>query len=121
MKRMKSYPSFDEYFADQPARQRAIIGALRKVVKRVEPGLREAVKWGNGCWVGTKEPVAYVHSAPEYVQFGFFRGSALKDPKGLLEGEGKYVRHIKVHARREIDERAFTALLKQAARAERLR
>jgi hypothetical protein len=65
--------------------------------------------------VNGKENVAYVYSATGYVQFGFFGGSALKDPKGLLEGEGKYVRHIKVHAPGDIDKRAFASLLKQAA------
>jgi hypothetical protein len=49
------------------------------------------------------------------VQFGFFYGSSLKDPKGLLEGKGRYVRHIKVHDASEIDRRAFAALLKEAA------
>jgi hypothetical protein len=116
MKRMKAYASFDDYLADQKGRNRTIIGALRKFVKRVEPGLSEAVKWGNGCWVGKKGPVAYVYSATGYVQFGFFRGSELKDPRGLLEGEGKYVRHIKVHDPSEVDERAFASLLRQAAR-----
>jgi hypothetical protein len=49
------------------------------------------------------------------VQFGFFHGATLKDPKGLLEGKGKYVRHTKVRHVSGIDERAFAALLKQAA------
>ncbi|MBI4602128.1 MAG: DUF1801 domain-containing protein [Planctomycetes bacterium] len=44
-----------------------------------------------------------------------FHGSALKDPKGLLEGNGQYVRHIKVRRRSDIDKRAFASLLKQAA------
>jgi hypothetical protein len=57
-------------------------------VKRAEPRLAEAVKWGNGCWVGASGPVAYVHSASGYVQFCFFRGASLKDPKRLLEGNG---------------------------------
>src|SRR6202008_1931604 len=91
------------------------IRALRKFVKRVAPGLSETVKWGNGCWVGANGPVAYVYSATDYVQFGFFGGSTLKDPKGLLEGKGQYVRHIKVRRISEIDEPAFTALLRQAA------
>jgi hypothetical protein len=56
-----------------------------------------------------------VYSAAGYVQFGFFNGSSLKDPRGLLEGKGKYVRHIKVRNRSAIDERAFAALLQQAA------
>jgi len=50
------------------------------------------------------------------VQFGFFRGSMIEDPKKLLEGQGKFVRHIKVRAASDIDERAYGALLKQAAR-----
>jgi hypothetical protein len=114
--KMKAYASFDEYVAGQKPKNRAIIAALREFVKRVEPGLNEAVKWGNGCWVGKKGPVAYVYSATGYVQFGFFRGSSLKDPAGLLEGEAAYVRHVKVRDPSGIDERAFAALLRQAAR-----
>jgi len=49
------------------------------------------------------------------VQFGFFNGSSLKDPEGLLEGKGRYVRHIKVRAPSDIDQPAFEALLRQAA------
>jgi hypothetical protein len=114
---MKSYASFDEYLEAQSSGNQDIIRALRKFVKRIAPKLSEAVKWGNGCWIGSKGPVAYVYSDKEFVQFGFFHGSALKDPKGLLEGKGQYVRHIKVRNRTAIDERAFAALLRQAARA----
>lgn len=116
MQRMKAYASFDAYLADQKPRNRRIIQALRKFVRHKEPALNETVKWGNGCWVGARGPVAYVYSATEYVQFGFFRGAALKDPKRLLEGEGKYVRHVKLRKVAEIDEPALTALLEQAAR-----
>jgi hypothetical protein len=114
MKRMKAYGSFDDYLKDQSPKNQAIIRALRRFVKRAEPRLREAVKWGNGCWVGSNGPVAYVYSATGYVQFGFFRGSSLKDPRGLLEGMGQYVRHTKVRKPSGIDERAFAALLRQA-------
>ena len=115
--KMKAYSSFDEYVEDQSAKNRAIIRALRRFVRRVQPGLDESVKWGNGCCIGRDGPVAYVYSATGYVQFGFFRGSSLKDPKGLLEGSGRYVRHTKVRAPSGIDERAFAALLRQAAGA----
>ena len=115
MGKMKAYADFDEYLQDQSPKSRAIIRALRRFVKRIEPDLSEAVKWGNGCWIGSKGPVAYVYSDTQYVQFGFFNGSSLKDPKGLLEGKGQYVRHIKVRNRSAIDEPAFAALLRQAA------
>ena len=113
---MKTYADFDEYLEDQNVKNQEIIRALRKFVKRVEPRLQEAVKWGNGCWIGGNGPVAYVHSDTGYVQFGFFNGSSLTDPKGLLEGKGQYVRHIKVHSAADIDRTAFAALLRQAMR-----
>ena len=116
---MKAYASFDDYLKDQTAKNQKIIRALRTFVKKVEPGLHDAVKWGNGCWIGEHGPVAYVYSDAGYVQFGFFNGVALKDPKGLLEGKARYVRHIKVQDPSEIDRRTFAALLRQAAKSRR--
>ncbi len=114
MGKMKAYASFDAYLEDQNPKNQAIIRALRRFVKQAEPELSEAVKWGNGCWIGGSGPVAYVYSAPDYVQFGFLYGTSLKDPEGLLEGNRQYVRHIKVFDLSEIDETAFAALLRQA-------
>jgi hypothetical protein len=114
--KMKRYATFDEYLADQAPRNRSVIRALRQFVKRVAPQLQESVKWGNGCWLKGTVPVSYVYSAPDHVQFGFFAGSALKDPKGLLRGAGKFVRHVKVLKPSDIDERAMGALLRQAVR-----
>ena len=115
--KMKAYDSFNAYLRDQSAPNQKIIRALRKLVARAEPGLVEAVKYGNGCWIGEGGPVAYVYADAGFVQFGFLNGSSLKDPGGLLEGKARYVRHIKVHRPSEIDERAFAALLRQAAAA----
>ena len=114
--KIKKYASFDDYLDDQPPKHRTIIRALRKFVKRPEPELEESVKWGNGCWVKGKAFISYVYSAPDHVQFGFVRGSSLKDPKGLLEGNGQYVRHVKVRKSADIDEKVFKAFLRQAAR-----
>jgi len=114
MAKMPSYPPFDAYLAAQSPRHRTIIRELRKFVRRTAPHLQESVKWSNGCWLKGKLPVSYVYAAPDYVQFGFINGSKLKDPQKLLEGNGQYVRHIKVRRRSEIDVRAFARLLKQA-------
>src|SRR5262249_50087850 len=114
--KMKAYATFAKYLADQSPRNQGIIRALRKFVKQVAPQLQESVKWGKVCWVKGKVPVAYVYSARDHVQFGFFRGATLRDPEGLLQGEGKFVRHIKLSRQADFDEEAFKALLRQAAR-----
>jgi hypothetical protein len=114
MPKMKAYASFDLYLAGQSPKNQTLIRALRKLVKRTAPELVESVKWGNGCWLNGKAPVAYVYAEKECVQFGFIQGSFLRDPRGLLQGEGTFVRHTKVRALADIDEVAFAELLLQA-------
>lgn len=115
-KKMKAYASFDLYLADRTPPQRRLIKALRTFVATTAPHLVEAVKWGNGCWLADGKPVAYVYADTDHVQFGFLRGAAFADPRGLLQGNGQYVRHVKVRQPGDIDEVAFTALLQQALR-----
>lgn len=112
--KMKAYATFDLYLKDQPAKNRSLIRALRLFVRKTAPKLEESVKWGNGCWVKGKIPIAYVYSAPDHVQFGFIRGSSLDDPKKLLQGNGQYVRHVKVRKLADIDRKAFKAFLREA-------
>jgi hypothetical protein len=112
--KMKQYPSFDEFYRDQSPKTRATLRALRKFVKGAAPRLVESVKWGNGCWLLDDAPIAFAHIEPDHVQFGFFHGAGLKDPKELLQGSAKYVRHIKLRKPADLDAAAFKALLKQA-------
>jgi len=113
---MQVYTSFEHFTRSQSPKNRGIIGALRKLVREVAPTLEETVKWGNGCWQNDSLPVAYAHCEGDHVQFGFFGGSLLKDTKNMLEGGGKYVRHVKIRSPKEIDAKALTALIRQAAR-----
>lgn len=114
MPKMKAYETFDLYLADQPPKNKTIIRALRKLVAKTAPKLVESVKWGNGCWLRGKVPVAYVYSDTGYVQFGFIHGSRVPDPKQILHGKGAYVRHIKVHKTSDIDAPTFAKYLRQA-------
>lgn len=113
---MKAYASFGAFQADQSAKHRAILRALRRLVRGVAPDLVEGVKWGNGCWIGASGPVAFAHVEPDHVQFGFFAGAQLKDPRKLLEGRAKYVRHVKLRRAEDVDAAALAALLREAAR-----
>lgn len=84
-------------------------------MRRAALTLQGTVKWGNGCWVKGGRNAAFVHVEPDHVQFGFFYGATLTDPKGLLQGKGRYVRHVKLRAPSDVDARALAGLLRQAA------
>jgi hypothetical protein len=116
MPKMKSYASFDAYLADQASDKQRIIRELREFVAATAPTLVEAVKWGNGCWLEGKVPVAYVYAGGPGVQFGFLLGSRLSDPRKLLQGKAAHVRHIPLSSAREVDPAVLAPYLRQAVR-----
>ena len=110
---MKAYASFAEWKKDQSPKNIRLINALARVIEATAPHLSRAVKWGQGCWLGEGSPRIYIHAAKDHVQFGFYRGSSLKDPKHMLVGSGQYVRHVKVRTAGDINRTAFAALISQ--------
>lgn len=61
-------------------------------------------------------PFAYVGVFKDHVNVGFFHGTSLPDPAGLLEGTGKYMRHVKVRPGHAFDSSALEALVTAAYR-----
>jgi len=57
---------------------------------------------------------AYVNAFTAHVNVGFFRGAELADPNGLLEGTGKFMRHVKLKPGRDLDAAALTTLVETA-------
>jgi len=90
--------------------QQPIVEDLRDFVFASAPHLMEKLKWGNPTYIG-KSNVCWIISYRDHVDFGFFRGTELPDPKGILEGTGKGLRHVKIYRRDDIPERPLRPLL----------
>ncbi len=114
---MKTYNSFGSWYEDQSTKNRKIITRLRQLVGRVAPKLVETSKWTNGVWLKGALPIIYLHTEADHVQFGFFAGATFTDPKNLLRGQGKHVRHIRVDRIEDIDEAVFATMIRKAVRA----
>jgi hypothetical protein len=56
----------------------------------------------------------YVNAFTSHVNVGFFRGAEIADPESLLQGTGKFMRHVKLRPDLEIDPAALTRLIKTA-------
>jgi hypothetical protein len=56
----------------------------------------------------------YVNVFKNHVNVGFFRGAEISDPEGILEGTGKFMRHVKLGPDREVDAAALTNLIETA-------
>jgi len=57
---------------------------------------------------------AYVHAFRSHVNVGFFRGAEIPDPDGLLEGTGRFMRHVKLRPGRDVPEAALMKLIATA-------
>jgi hypothetical protein len=112
---MKAYVSYADWKRDQSPKNRKLIAALEQLVGQAAPQLTTSVKWSQGCFVDDAGPRAYIHAEDDHVQLGFYNGSSLKDPRGLLEGKGKYVRFVKIRTTADIDGAAMSELIAQAA------
>ena len=59
---------------------------------------------------------AYVNAFKAHVNVGFFRGAEIADPERLLEGTGKFMRHVKLRAERNVDATTLMTLIETAYR-----
>ncbi len=70
----------------------------------------------DGCPVAClgDAPFGYVNVFRSHVNVGFFHGAALADPAGLLEGAGKFMRHVKLRPGTAVNARALNRLIDAA-------
>ncbi len=57
---------------------------------------------------------AYVNAFNAHVNVGFFCGAEIVDPGRLLEGTGKFMRHVKLRPDRDVDAKALRQLIETA-------
>ncbi|HKV95711.1 MAG TPA: DUF1801 domain-containing protein [Candidatus Angelobacter sp.] len=59
-------------------------------------------------------PFGYVNVFTSHVNVGFFHGAALPDPARLLQGNGKFMRHVKLRPATPINIAALSRLIDAA-------
>jgi hypothetical protein len=106
----------DGFFAKQPAQLRPILETLRDLADEAAPEAEKSLKWGMPVYTiggvmtfalgGHKSHVKLVLAGPP----GLFA-----DPSGLLAGEGKTGRHLKVRTLDELPRDAVRGWLRAAA------
>ena len=56
----------------------------------------------------------YVNAFTAHVNVGFFRGAEIADPARLLEGTGRFMRHVKLRPGADVDGAALEKLIETA-------
>ena len=105
----------DDWFDSQSGEQGELLLRLREIVRSSGADFEESIKWGQPCY-SLNSLVCYLNNFTSHVAFGFHQGAHLDDPLGLLVGQGKNMRHIKIHNVRDVRRAAFKTLIQAAIR-----
>ncbi len=99
-------------------RVQAKLGAIAQrwfeVIRNCGSDVRELLHDGHPTACVGDAAFAYVNAFTAHVNVGFFRGAELADPAGVLEGTGKFMRHVKLRPDDQINAAALTALIEAA-------
>ena len=89
-------PAIDAWMKQRAGELGAIARRWFDVMRSCGDEVRELMH--DGCPVAClgDAPFGYVNVFTAHVNVGFFHGSALPDPSRLLQGEGKFMRHVKL-------------------------
>jgi hypothetical protein len=107
----------DRYTPEIARRARAILKKMRELL----PGAFEfvydnysALAIGFSPTDRPSKAVLSIALYPRWINLFFLRGAALPDPKKLLQGSGKQVRHVRIDDAALLDDPAIVALIKAA-------
>ncbi len=114
-------PAIDAWMQARPGPLGELARHWFAVMRRCGPDIRELLhdKHPTAC-VG-EAAFCYVNVFTAHVNVGFFLGAELADPDGLLEGEGKFMRHVKLRPQTPMDAGALEALIRRACEDMRVR
>jgi hypothetical protein len=89
-------PAIDAWLNERDEELGAIAREWFEAMRECGDDVRELMH--DGCPVACLGdlPFGYVNVFTSHVNVGFFQGAALPDPDGLLQGAGKFMRHVKL-------------------------
>ncbi len=93
----------DAFFTKQPLHLRAILEELRTMVEAAAPMAQSSLKWGMPFFTIDGEHLCALAGFKAHVNL-ILAGppGTFVDPKGLLEGDGKTGRHLKLRKLEEL-------------------
>jgi hypothetical protein len=107
-------PAIEAWFERHEGELGAIARRWFEVMRQCGDEVREL--FHDGCPVACfgDAPFAYVNIFTYHVNVGFFQGASLPDPAGMLEGNGKRMRHVKLRPETPTNAAALHKLIETA-------
>jgi len=107
-------PAIDAWIRNHTGELGAIAHRWFEVMRNCGDEVRELLH--DGCPVAClgDAPFGYVNVFTSHVNVGFFHGASLPDPARLLQGEGRFMRHVKLRPGVAVNAAALSRLIEAA-------
>jgi len=111
---LKRDPAIDSWMKEHAGELGEIAHQWFEAMRKCGDEVRELLH--DGCPVAClgDAPFGYVNVFTSHVNVGFFHGASLRDPAGLLEGNGKSMRHVKLRPEAATNPAALSKLIDMA-------
>src|ERR1700751_6045855 len=107
-------PAIDAWMKNHTGELGAIAWLWFRVMRKCGDEVRELLHDGAPTACLGDAPFGYVNVFTSHVNVGFFHGAALRDPARLLQGNGKFMRHVKLRPGTATNEAALNRLIEDA-------
>ncbi|MCC7043063.1 MAG: DUF1801 domain-containing protein [Acidobacteria bacterium] len=107
-------PAVDAWMRERDADLGSVARRWFEVMRACGDDVRELLHDGHPTACVGDAAFAYVNVFTAHVNVGFFQGAALDDPDGLLEGTGRFMRHVKLRPGLQVDDDALGSLIRSA-------
>lgn len=111
---VKRDPAIEAWMLKQSDELAPIAKRWFEVMRDCGDDVRELLHDGHPTACIGDAAFGYVNAFRTHVNVGFFRGAEIADPDRLLEGTGKFMRHVKLRPDKDLDSAALTKLIKAA-------
>ena len=111
---VKRDPAIEAWMHAHSGELGAIAEHWFEVMRACGDDVRELLHDGHPTACVGDAAFAYVDAFKAHVNVGFFRGAEIADPEGLLEGTGRFMRHVKLGPQRAVDATALMELIEAA-------
>jgi hypothetical protein len=107
-------PAISAWMKEHRGELGAIAHEWFEVMRKCGDEVRELLH--DGCPVAClgDAPFGYVNVFTSHVNVGFFHGAALPDPVRLLQGAGRFMRHVKLRPGTPTDTASLSRLIEAA-------
>jgi hypothetical protein len=112
------FGSFEELMEMASPHVRPILNAARAKLFELKQDSVEVVRLGEKTAIygvgpsKMKEAFAYLMPCKTHLNLGFYHADQIKDPKCILEGSGKKLRHIKLKGIESVESEAIITLIR---------